>query len=68
MSETHKKKEGTPRGGGIIFLISPLFFLPFIYSREVIFIVVSLYLFGLIGLIDDMLTFKKHHRRSFCKK
>ena len=57
--DEHKKKEGTPRGGGIVFLVAPLFILPFFHSKEVLFVVISLFIFGLIGLIDDILTFRK---------
>jgi len=57
--DEHKKKEGTPRGGGLVFLVAPLFILPFFHSKEVLFVVASLFIFGLIGLIDDILTFRK---------
>ncbi|BAL81310.1 phospho-N-acetylmuramoyl-pentapeptide-transferase [Caldisericum exile AZM16c01] len=65
--ESHKKKEGTPRGGGIVFLISTIFILPLIFTlkipyhvlRQLFFVFFSTVLFGLIGLIDDVLTSRK---------
>jgi len=68
LSENHKKKEGTPRGGGIVFLLAPLFILPFFHSLEILFIVISVELFGLIGLIDDVLTFRKNSSEGLSVK
>ncbi len=57
--ENHRKKEGTPRGGGIVFLL-PVFFLLFIHTPKALFVAISTFAFGAIGLIDDLLTiFKK---------
>ncbi len=60
MGDIYKIKEGTPRGGGIVFLLAPIFFLPFNHSKVALFVASSVLLFGIIGLIDDVLTFKKH--------
>ena len=52
---SHKSKSGTPTMGGIIFLISFLIvgiFFSFRY-RMIIPIVISTFLFGIIGFIDD---------------
>lgn len=65
--ESHKKKEGTPRGGGIIFLISIAFIIPLLFVlkvpydtfRKLLFVISSTILFGFIGLIDDVLTSQK---------
>lgn len=57
--EKHKKKEGTPRGGGIVFLITPLLLLFFFRNREFLFLYSFVFVFGTIGLIDDLLTILK---------
>lgn len=65
--ESHKKKEGTPRGGGIVFIISIFFVLPlilvknfsYISLRQFLFVASSVTLFGLVGLVDDVLTSRK---------
>jgi phospho-N-acetylmuramoyl-pentapeptide-transferase len=65
--ESHKKKEGTPRGGGVIFLVSIIFLLPLFFvshfssetMRQFLFVSISSTFFGLIGLIDDVLTSRK---------
>jgi len=58
---SHKVKEGTPRGGGLVFLIAPLFLLLFYRDREFLFLYLALALNGLIGLVDDLLTATKKH-------
>jgi len=58
---SHKVKEGTPRGGGLVFLIAPLFLLFFYRDREFLFLYLALALNGLIGLVDDLLTATKKH-------
>lgn len=51
--ESHKKKNGTITMGGIIFLVLPLFFIP--YTIETSMIIVATLGFGILGLIDDLL-------------
>ena len=53
---SHKKKNGTITMGGIMFIILPLFFIP--YVKEVILIVIAVVGFGLIGFVDDLLIIK----------
>jgi phospho-N-acetylmuramoyl-pentapeptide-transferase len=50
----HKAKEGTPRGGGLVFFIAPLFLAPFYHNKEFLFLYFALLTFGLIGAIDDL--------------
>jgi len=52
--KSHKAKEGTPRGGGLVFLIAPLLLIPFYHSKEFFFLLFSMITFGLIGVIDDL--------------
>ncbi len=51
--ESHKKKNGTITMGGIIFLVLPLFFIP--YSKTTLMIILATLGFGILGMIDDLL-------------
>lgn len=51
--ESHKKKNGTITMGGIIFLVLPLFFIP--YSKTTSMILFAALGFGILGVIDDLL-------------
>ncbi|MDE5855566.1 MAG: hypothetical protein K2H06_00815, partial [Anaeroplasmataceae bacterium] len=51
--ESHKKKNGTITMGGIIFLVLPLFFIPF--SKTTGMILFAALGFGILGVIDDLL-------------
>ncbi len=51
--ESHKKKNGTITMGGIIFLVLPLFFIP--YTKEVRMIIFATLGFGILGILDDLL-------------
>lgn len=53
-----RNKEGTPRGAGILFLL-PLISLFFNKIREAQFLGFSIFLFAMLGLIDDIITFVK---------
>lgn len=57
---SHKSKNGTITMGGIIFLILPLFFVP--YTKETQMILFVTLGFGILGCIDDLLIiiFKKN--------
>jgi phospho-N-acetylmuramoyl-pentapeptide-transferase len=59
--DSHKIKEGTPRGGGLIFFLAPLFLLFFYKNSEFLFLYLALILNGFIGFIDDFLTATKRH-------
>ncbi|MGC9125013.1 MAG: phospho-N-acetylmuramoyl-pentapeptide-transferase, partial [Caldisericaceae bacterium] len=52
--KVHKAKEGTPRGGGLVFLLAPLFLIPFYHSSQFFFLIFALFTFGAIGAIDDL--------------
>ena len=51
--DSHKKKNGTITMGGIIFLVLPLFFVP--YSKTTSMILFATLGFGILGVIDDLL-------------
>lgn len=54
--DSHKIKNGTITMGGIIFLVLPIFFIP--YTNETRIIYFTTISFGLLGLIDDLLIIK----------
>ncbi len=55
----HKNKEGTPTAGGIVFLILPLLFIPFVRSRIFVVLYLAMLLNGAIGILDDFLSVKQ---------
>ena len=55
--DSHKSKNGTVTMGGIIFAILPLFFL--YYNEKIFTIVVTIFMYFLIGLVDDLLIIIK---------
>ena len=57
--KSHLKKIGTPTGGGIVFLLVPLIFIPFLHDRRFLFLYFALLLNGLIGFADDFISIKK---------
>ncbi len=57
--KSHFAKSGTPTGGGIVFLIVPLFFISLFANKEFIFIYLSFLLNGAIGFIDDFMSVSK---------
>lgn len=71
MEEAHRKKQGTPTMGGLIFLIPTvvtIFILYFMGKLEittnllmVIFVFIS---YALIGFIDDYLIIKRHNNKG----
>lgn len=54
---SHKKKTGTITMGGIIFVILPLFFI--FYDSKTTNIAITIFLYGLLGFIDDLLIIIK---------
>src|SRR6056297_1375070 len=63
--QLHNYKEGTPTAGGIIFMIIFLVFYMiaslFVKNRYMIGIILSAFLFGTIGFIDDYLSVRSKH-------
>lgn len=62
--DLQKDKEGTPRGGGIVFLLFPLFLLPLYSDRDFLFLYLSLLLNGLVGFIDDLLVSRRRQAKG----
>ncbi len=60
--KSHKSKSGTITMGGIIFMILPLFFLN--YDRKTLNIVLTILMYGLLGLVDDLLIIIKHSNKG----
>lgn len=64
--ETHKAKVGVPLMGGLIVII-PIFLINLVFNSDssVGFILTVVFLGGLIGLADDLLTVFGHERLTF---
>lgn len=60
--ESHKSKTGTITMGGIIFVVLPLFFI--FYDVKTLNIAITIFLYGLIGFIDDLLIIIKHNNKG----
>ena len=63
--QSHKKKQGTPQMGGIIFAVPALIAaLAFSYKDSrwdfMLFVLLSALGFGLVGFVDDFLKVKRH--------
>ncbi len=59
---SHKSKTGTITMGGIIFVVLPLFFL--FYDKKTINIAITIFLYGLLGFVDDLLIIIKHNNKG----
>jgi len=55
----HKNKEGTPTAGGIVFLIIPILFMPFVKNKIFAVLYIAMLLNGAIGIIDDFLSVRR---------
>lgn len=60
--ESHKVKNGTVTMGGIIFVLLPLFFI--FYDPKVINIAITIFLYGLLGFVDDLLIIIKKNNKG----
>ncbi len=59
---SHQQKNGTITMGGIIFVVLPLFFIQ--YDAKTISIAITMFLYGLLGFIDDLLITIKHNNKG----
>lgn len=75
LSETHKKKKGTPTMGGLIFIIPTLVIMLFLlisgritmnYSLGIVLFAFISY--GFIGFIDDYLIIKRNNNKGLSEK
>lgn len=71
--QTHKKKQGTPQMGGIIFAVPALIAaLSFSYGDArwdfMLIVLVSALGFGLVGFIDDFLKIRRHSAEGLTPK
>ena len=68
---SHRKKEGTPTMGGLIFIIPTFIITVFLlltdkipYSDNIIIVLVVFLGFAIIGFLDDFLSLKKHNNEG----
>ena len=68
LKEKHKKKEGTPTMGGLIFIIPTVVtVLILLFTKKIefssnLFLILFVFLsYGLLGFIDDFLIIKRHN-------
>ncbi len=71
LEEAHKKKNGTPTMGGIIFIFPTILTIFLLYLMDKIELSYSLFIvlfsfigYGLIGFIDDYLIIKRHNNKG----
>lgn len=64
--KSHLKKAGTPTMGGVLFIISSIIAVlvsslaGFVFTNEIILLVLGSTAFGLVGFLDDYIKFFKH--------
>lgn len=69
--ETHLKKQGIPTMGGVAFLFSSImvcFMLSPVIDKLILFIIVSMLLFALVGFYDDFKKLKKKKNEGLTVK
>lgn len=71
LESTHRKKQGTPTMGGLIFIITPMIVMTVLYllnkiniSFNFIIVIFSFLSYALIGFIDDFLIIKRHNNKG----
>ena len=71
LEETHKKKQGIPTMGGVIFIIPPLFaYLLLILldkveiNNSILIIFITFIGYGIIGFLDDYLIIKRNNNKG----
>ena len=71
VGESHRKKEGTPTMGGLIFIIPVILTIVILYflgkvnfSYNLLIIVFTFISYSLIGFLDDYLIIKRHNNKG----
>ena len=71
LEETHKKKQGTPTMGGLIFILSTVlsFFILFLLGKielsyNLIIVIFTFLSYGFIGFLDDYLIIKRKNNQG----
>lgn len=71
LENTHRKKQGTPTMGGLIFIIPPIIVMFILYLLNKINLSFNLYIvifsfisYAIIGFIDDYLIIKRHNNKG----
>lgn len=75
LREAHKKKQGTPTMGGLIFIIPSLILYFILYflgkvslNYNTIIVILPFICYGMIGFIDDYLIIKKNNNKGLSEK
>ena len=75
LREAHKKKQGTPTMGGLIFIIPSLILYFILYflgkvslNYNTIIVILTFICYGMIGFIDDYLIIKKNNNKGLSEK
>lgn len=75
LREAHKNKKGTPTMGGLIFIISTIisYFILYFLNKvnlnyNIIIVIFTFLMYGLIGFIDDYLIIKKNNNKGLSEK
>lgn len=75
LEDTHKKKQGTPTMGGIIFILPTIliYFIFVIFGKvdlnyNVIIVLFTFLSYGMIGFIDDYLIIKRNNNKGLTER
>lgn len=64
--KSHLKKAGTPTMGGVLFILAStisvvlLSFTDFVFTKEIVLLVLGSLAYGMVGFLDDYIKFFKH--------
>jgi len=71
LKEEHKKKNHTPTMGGLIFIIPPILAIivglitnKVAFSYNLVIVIITFFMYSLIGFIDDFLIIKRHNNEG----
>jgi len=70
LENEHKRKQGTPTMGGLIFIIPTLFVMIILYlytkkiSSSLVIVLITFIFYSLIGFIDDYLIIKRNNNKG----
>lgn len=75
LEERHREKKGTPTLGGLIFILSSLITLILMaifnkldFTYNLLIVLITFILYGLIGFLDDYLIIKNHNNKGLTER